>query len=228
MSGIVGILNLDGAPLDRLLLQRMTEFMAFRGPDGQEIWVDGHVGLGHTMLRTTYESAQEQQPCSLDGQVWITADARIDARSDLIQKLEGKSPKQQGLKTATDPELILHAYHAWGKRLRRASARRFRLCHLGRAGTATVLRPRSFRDQAVLLCDGRGLSGLQQHAELCAIAPGGLEQAERSGYRRLPSFRPEPGPRDQRFRRHHASAAGAYADLFGRIASGGAILDAAG
>src|SRR4051812_19535812 len=89
MSGIVGIINVDGAPVDRLLLQQMTESMAFRGPDAQETWADGHVGFGHTLLRTTVESAGENQPCSLDGKVWITADARIDDRATLIDKLAG-------------------------------------------------------------------------------------------------------------------------------------------
>jgi asparagine synthase (glutamine-hydrolysing) len=112
MSGIVGIINLDGAPVDEQLLRQMTAFMAYRGPDAQEIWIDGHVGFGHTMLRTTFESEREQQPCSLDGQVWITADARIDARDDLIRDLRSKGREIQ--KSVTDVELILHAYHVWG------------------------------------------------------------------------------------------------------------------
>ena len=33
MSGIVGIANLDKAPIDRELLLRMTEFMSYRGPN---------------------------------------------------------------------------------------------------------------------------------------------------------------------------------------------------
>ena len=33
MSGIVGIINLDGAPVDRGLLREMTRSMGFRGPD---------------------------------------------------------------------------------------------------------------------------------------------------------------------------------------------------
>jgi asparagine synthase (glutamine-hydrolysing) len=90
MSGIVGIVNLDGTPNDRELLRRMTDFMAYRGADAQEIWIEGHVGFGHTMLRTTFESEREQQPCSLDGQVWITADVRVDGRAELIGKLEAK------------------------------------------------------------------------------------------------------------------------------------------
>ena len=32
MSGIVGILNLNGAPIDRTLLARLTNFLLFRGP----------------------------------------------------------------------------------------------------------------------------------------------------------------------------------------------------
>jgi asparagine synthase (glutamine-hydrolysing) len=112
MSGIVGIVNLDGKPIDRELLRRMTDSMAYRGPDAQEIWIDGHVGFGHTMLRTTFESEHDHQPCSLDGQVWITADARIDARDDLIRQLRSKGRQIQ--KSVTDVELTLHAYHVWG------------------------------------------------------------------------------------------------------------------
>ena len=88
MSGIFGILNRDGAPVDGDLLGEMTRFMAYRGPDAQEVWRDGAVGLGHTLLRTTRESVRERQPCTLDGRVWIAADARVDARAALIGKLE--------------------------------------------------------------------------------------------------------------------------------------------
>jgi asparagine synthase (glutamine-hydrolysing) len=55
----------------------------------------------------------ERQPCSLDGQVWITADARVDGRQELKQKLEANGRNE--LKTATDVKLILHAYHVWGE-----------------------------------------------------------------------------------------------------------------
>lgn len=113
MSGIVGILQLDGAPVDERLLQHMTEFMAYRGPDAQEIWTAGPVGFGHALLRTTPESAGERQPSTVDGEVWITADARVDGRAELIEKLGVKG--QQGLETAPDAELILRAYQAWGE-----------------------------------------------------------------------------------------------------------------
>ncbi len=112
MSGIAGIVNLDGAPLDRELLSRMTDYLAFRGPDAAEIWVHNNAGLGHTLLRTTTEAATEKQPLTLDGNVWLTADARIDARDELIEKLKRKS--QPLAKSPNDAELILHAYTAWG------------------------------------------------------------------------------------------------------------------
>jgi asparagine synthase (glutamine-hydrolysing) len=114
VSGIVGLIHLDGTPVDRDLLGRMTAFLAFRGPDAQATWADGPVGLGHTLLRTTLESEREEQPCSLDGQVWITADARIDDRANLIDQLAGHG--REATPDVPDVELILHAYHVWGER----------------------------------------------------------------------------------------------------------------
>jgi asparagine synthase (glutamine-hydrolysing) len=116
MSGIVGIVNLDGAPVDRDLLWKMTSFMAFRGPDAQEIWVDDNVGFGHTMLRTTSDAETEQQPLTLDGKVWLTADARIDGRAELLGELEVKLRRSLRIpeRTRNDAELILFSYEAWG------------------------------------------------------------------------------------------------------------------
>jgi asparagine synthase (glutamine-hydrolysing) len=111
MSGFVGIVNLDGAPVDRKLLERLTRFMSYRGPDAQDWWTNSSAGLGHSMLRTTRESISECQPCSLRGQVWITADARIDAREELIGQLRSKGCDVQNV--ATDVELILHTYDVW-------------------------------------------------------------------------------------------------------------------
>ncbi|MDX6500236.1 MAG: hypothetical protein QOG23_3496 [Blastocatellia bacterium] len=124
MSGIVGIINLDGAPVDRDLLTRMTKFMSYRGPDAQEIWIDGNVAFGHTMLRTTWEAETEIQPLTLDGKVRLTADARIDGRKELIAELEtkfgaklrvpqGANCNNSESRIPNDAELILFAYQAW-------------------------------------------------------------------------------------------------------------------
>ena len=113
MSGFVCLLQTDGSPLDRALLRSMTEAMAFRGPDAQHTWQDGPVGLGHALLRTTIECGRERQPLSFDGDVWISADARLDGRSDLIAEL--RAGRREVVADAPDAALVLHAYHLWGE-----------------------------------------------------------------------------------------------------------------
>lgn len=110
---MVGILGFDGAPANRDLLHRMTDSLRFRGPDCCNIKLHGAVGLGHALLRTTFESEHETQPCSLDGKCWLIADARIDGRAELIGKLKARD--RHVFSDVSDPELILHAYAAWGE-----------------------------------------------------------------------------------------------------------------
>lgn len=113
MSGIAGIVNLDGAPIDAAILRRMTDSLTFRGSDAQNTWIDRQAGFGHTLLKTTDEAEHEHQPLSLDGKVWIVADARIDAQGDLIAGLRSKG--HEVARGVPDVELILHAYQAWGE-----------------------------------------------------------------------------------------------------------------
>jgi asparagine synthase (glutamine-hydrolysing) len=113
MSGIVGILHLDGAPVDRRVLEGLVEFQKFRGPDAQRLWIDGHIGLGHTLLKTNDDSARECQPFHLGDNIWITADARVDGRPDLVTELAAAGQKPGP--DATDAELILRSYRAWGE-----------------------------------------------------------------------------------------------------------------
>src|SRR5262249_44415654 len=115
MSGIVGVLHLDGAPIEPGLLERLTASLAFRGPDAQKIWLGGHVGFGHTLLKTTEEAEHEAQPFRLDGRTWIVADAGVDARRDLIAALGARGQEPPAGLAATDVELLLRAYLAWGE-----------------------------------------------------------------------------------------------------------------
>jgi asparagine synthase (glutamine-hydrolysing) len=110
MSGFVGLFHADGARVNGQLLARLTGALAFRGPDNQQTWIQDHVGFGHTLLKTTWQSEHEQQPDHLDG-MCIVADARLDGREELIPRLE--AALQVELENATDPQLILHAYRAW-------------------------------------------------------------------------------------------------------------------
>ena len=111
LSGIVGIFHRDAAPVEPALLQSLVDFLAYRGPDGRACWAVTSIGLGHTLLRTTRESENERQPASLDGRHWITADARLDGRTELLDKLALPASSGESL---PDSELILHAYAKWG------------------------------------------------------------------------------------------------------------------
>ena len=116
MSGFVGILHLDGSPVNLRLLRHLTNSLSFRGPDAQEIWWDGPIGLGHTLLQIRSGVPLETQPARLDGRLWIVADARIDARTELIAKLKSKRRGPEALsESSPDAELILHAYSVWGE-----------------------------------------------------------------------------------------------------------------
>ena len=126
MSGLVGLLNFDGQPVDRGLLAAMTHSMAFRGPDHRAWWADGAVGLGHALLRESGSGAAsnggarvagEQQPLTLDGQVWIVADARLDGRAGLLEALRARRQESAISLAANAPDaaLVLRAYLAWGE-----------------------------------------------------------------------------------------------------------------
>ncbi len=114
MSGICGIVNLDGAPVDPALLKRMAEAAAYRGPDGIYYWIEGNVGLAHLTLHTTPESVREKQPLlNRRGDIVLTADARVDNRDELTRTLTAKGYLQE--QAPTDADLILAAYECWGE-----------------------------------------------------------------------------------------------------------------
>ncbi|MGC2720913.1 MAG: hypothetical protein WA209_15125, partial [Candidatus Acidiferrales bacterium] len=112
MSGIAGLYRRDGAPADRGLIDALTRFLSFVGPDARNTWASGAIALGHTLLATTREAKGDAQPASLEGKFWIVADARIDARDELATKLA--KFKRSVRDDAADVEWILQAYAAWG------------------------------------------------------------------------------------------------------------------
>ena len=112
LSGFVCIVHGDDAPVDRALLQSLTDFLSFRGPDACGMWSEGPIGMGHALLRATYESKSERQPADLEGQYRIVSDARLDARKELIAELQDAERNIRS--NAPDCDLILHAYAVWG------------------------------------------------------------------------------------------------------------------
>jgi asparagine synthase (glutamine-hydrolysing) len=113
MSGIVGIVQFDGKAVEPRLLRDLTDFLSFRGPDAQRTWIKDAVGFGHALLKTTEESDRDWQPFTLDDNSWIVADARIDAREQLISDLKAAGESDLARSNGTDAELILRAYRCW-------------------------------------------------------------------------------------------------------------------
>jgi asparagine synthase (glutamine-hydrolysing) len=113
MSGITGIFHRTGVPVEGQQLQAMTSFMAYRGPDGMDTFAADGIGLGQTMLRTTEVFPPDRQPASL-GALWITADVRLDCRTELAEKLT-KTNNGYVVSGVSDAMLILHAYAVWGR-----------------------------------------------------------------------------------------------------------------
>jgi asparagine synthase (glutamine-hydrolysing) len=113
LSGIAGIVHLDGKPAEPGVLVEMVNCLAHRGPDGSGVWVEGPVGLGHRMLWTTPESRHEELPLvDSQGFLVLTSDARIDNREELISSL---NLKEIPIQKITDSQLILLAYEKWGQ-----------------------------------------------------------------------------------------------------------------
>ncbi len=113
MSGICGIIRFDSKEVKKEEIEKMLGAMQNRGSDAEGLWIEGCVGFGHKMLWTTSESFHENQPLVRQGEnLVLTADARIDNREELIEKLE---ICKDNYKIITDTELILLSYQKWGE-----------------------------------------------------------------------------------------------------------------
>ncbi len=113
MSGILGLVNLDGAPVEAASLEAMRDAMAFWGPDGIRIWRTGAAGLGQLTLFNTPEAVGESLPRWLpDEGLGFTAEARIDNREELFAALD---VPPSGRATMPDGDLLLRAYLRWGE-----------------------------------------------------------------------------------------------------------------
>ena len=112
MCGIAGILHLDGSLCDRSDVQRITDALAHRGPDGSGIYTDGSVGLGHRRLAILDLSESGKQPMSvLDGRYRITFNGEVFNFLELRRELLKIG---QTFHSETDTEVIVAAYHHWG------------------------------------------------------------------------------------------------------------------
>lgn len=113
MCGIVGTLSFVGEPASPALLRRMTDAVAHRGPDGEGIFIDGPLGLGHRRLAIIDLSAAGHQPMlTRDGRYALTYNGEIYNFQELRAELEALGHQ---FRSRTDSEVLLNAYAEWGE-----------------------------------------------------------------------------------------------------------------
>ncbi len=112
MCGIAGAVGLDGQHVDRALIERMTRMVAHRGPDGEGVFVEGNIGLGHRRLAIVDRSSDGAQP--------MTARKELNTvvfNGEIYNYLELRTELQalgHMFATRTDTEVLLAAYAEWG------------------------------------------------------------------------------------------------------------------
>ena len=112
MSAICGSFSFDADSASADSLAPMMRRLADYGPDGSGQWSEGPVALGHQMLHVTPECPLARLPVQgRDGTFVLTADARIDNRRELADKLDIPAGE---LSQLADGPLILRAYQTWG------------------------------------------------------------------------------------------------------------------
>lgn len=115
MCGIAGIWNLDGEPVDDRTLDRLTDTMSHRGPDGRGTWKDSAtpLGLGHRRLAILDLTPAGLQPLVSHCQRYsLVFNGEIYNFVELRKELETKG---HTFRTDTDTEVLLTAYVEWGK-----------------------------------------------------------------------------------------------------------------
>lgn len=112
MCGITGLIHLDNNPVSPAVLQRMTDAIAHRGPDGEGHWIEGNVGLGHRRLAIIDLSPAGHQPAaSLSQRYVLVYNGEVYNFRELRTELETLGYQ---FRSRTDTEVVLNALIAWG------------------------------------------------------------------------------------------------------------------
>ena len=113
MCGIAGIVNFRGRAVNQVEIERLTDLVAHRGPDGAGHWfsAERNVALGHRRLAIIDPGAGGYQPMlSQDGRHVIVFNGEIYNFLELRRELEAQGEK---FRTQSDTEVILAAWRAW-------------------------------------------------------------------------------------------------------------------
>lgn len=113
MCGISGWFDIAGerAP-DRAQVKAMNDALIHRGPDGEGFYFGPGVAFGHRRLAIIDLVTGDQPMFSADGATCITFNGEIFNFRELRRELELKGHR---FRTASDTEVILHAWREWGR-----------------------------------------------------------------------------------------------------------------
>lgn len=114
MCGIAGFCRLDNSPLppdSREWLRDMTTAMVHRGPDGEGLWMDGPVALGHRRLSIIDLCAGGQPMSDASGRVTVSFNGEIYNFEEIRQELSARGCQ---FRTRSDTEVIIHGWLEWG------------------------------------------------------------------------------------------------------------------
>jgi asparagine synthase (glutamine-hydrolysing) len=115
MCGICGFAIPDNSDrsVDRLLLARMRDTLAHRGPDDAGIFVGERVALGHRRLSIVDLGGGHQPMANEDDSIWITYNGEVYNHRDHQRALFERGHRYQSL---CDTETIIHLYEEYGPR----------------------------------------------------------------------------------------------------------------
>ncbi len=114
MCGICGVFYFDRErPAQASTVVAMRDTMVHRGPDGQGVYIDRNVGLGHRRLSIVDLAAGKQPMSNEDGSVWVTYNGEIYNHAELR---EGLLAKGHTFRTKCDTEVLVHLYEEEGDR----------------------------------------------------------------------------------------------------------------
>ncbi|MGW5849129.1 N-acetylglutaminylglutamine amidotransferase [Streptomyces sp. NPDC055254] len=113
MCGLSGEVRFDGGRPDLAAVERMTDALEPRGPDGRGAWSQGAVALGHRRLKIIDLSERGAQPMT-DSQLGLTAvfNGCIYNYRELRGRLEGLGHR---FFSDSDTEVVVKAYAEWGR-----------------------------------------------------------------------------------------------------------------
>ena len=112
MCGIVGFI---GARADmQEILQKMTDLIAHRGPDGEGHYIDGPVALGHRRLSIIDLAGGSQPMFNEDGTLAVVFNGEVYNFQSLRQELMEAG---HTFTTRSDTEVLLHGYEEWGREM---------------------------------------------------------------------------------------------------------------